>query len=219
MTAGLGADLAAYSAAADMLHDPLQIAARALQRALEADELHARIVTEYGKAGADIRSVNFKVERLTGQQRSALGVAAALASLAELAATIRAESDAHLPRMFDLGDEEDATDAPAAQRPAPLTDGWPDDERPQPLACRFTAKLEGEPFLIGNGSGGPAMMLFVKGNGWINVDEFDVDEKTPQVFEARGRARSLYRDQVLVTTYGGIAMTLPLAVVNLEPDE
>jgi hypothetical protein len=204
-------DADAYAAALDQLADPAGIAARALQRAQEADELHDRIV----KAGEDYGTTNASmgVFDLTVRQKSALGVAAILAQVAELAIHVQQhDGQAHPRRLLDLGDEEDAADA---ARPEPLrpdvTDG------PEPLACRFTALLTGESFFLGD-----TEVLFVPGNGWVDVSEFEpivATASTPIRWKLTGRARSRYRDMVLVSTADGVAMALPLALVTLEPDE
>lgn len=201
------AEVEALTAAFDLLADPFTVAARAMQLAMAADELHAEIVTGVEDwADPDWPGV----QPLLIRQRSALAVANALTDLAEFGRRFAAdEREANPGRMLDLGDDEGAEAAPV--RPEPLTDGWPNTERPEPLQARFTARLEGEPFLIAD-----VEMLFVPGNGWINIDHFERDGR---VFTASGRARSRYRGQILVTLDSGAAMTLPEALVTLEPDE
>lgn len=185
----------AFSDAHDQLADPAGIAARAMQRAQEADNLHDEIAT------AD----PLKLAQLNGQQRSALGVAAILAQVAELAIHLQQHKIAVTPQTV------------AEDRPEPLHPDGPDDERPQPLSCTFTAELYGDSFLIGD-----TEMLFVPGNGWIDVTDFERVDSTgadPITWRLSGRARSMYRERVLVSTPNGAAMVLPAALVTLEADE
>ena len=200
------ADAQRFEAACDLLANPLELAARAVDRAAEADEIHTMIRESVDPDGPD--------STLLVRQRSALAVATVLADLAELGRRLAVdEREVNPARMLDLGDAEDAQDAP--ERPAPLTDGWPTADRPEPVQARFTARLEGKSFLIAD-----VEMLFIRGCGWIPVDGFDRDYSAGRLqFVLTGRARSRYRDRMLVTTDSGVAMVLPTDVVTLEPDE
>lgn len=178
------------------------LAARAMQRALEADRLHQNIVAHPGISDG----LAMELDR---ECASARATVATLVDTVQMALAVEAaERDAN-PYAY-LGDEEDADDGPEPER----------DDGPHALACRFTANLVGS--IIGNIGGRP--MMFVPYTGWVDITDFsEADEPEgaggPATVVLRGRAISRYNDRVLCITDGGVGMVLPAAMVTLEADE
>lgn len=187
----------AYEDALDALSNPMEILAHALQHVAEASDLHRRLSGGYVPADAD---------RLTAQQRSALDVAAALASIAQAVVAVREgeglpHTDPDFHGWADDGSELGRDDGPHAQ------------------AARFRADFEaGDVGRIGG-----RHFVFEPGIGWVDVTDGNRSDVDGQPGRMRvlltGRAVSTYNDQVLVITDGGVGMTLPMSLVTLEADE